>query len=60
MGEVATDGARAIKKPGEIIHEVGGARMGDNPATSVLNQFCQSGRCLIVCDRRRRFCLKCR
>ena len=42
MGEVATDGARAIKKPGEIIHEVGGARMGDNPATSVLNQFCQS------------------
>ena len=42
MGEVATDGAQAIKKPGEIIHEVGGARMGDNPATSVLNQYCQS------------------
>ena len=42
MGKVATNGAEAIKKPGEIIHEVGGARMGDDPNTSVLNQFCQS------------------
>ena len=42
MGSVAKDGADAIKKPGEIIHEVGGARMGDNPTTSVLNQYCQS------------------
>ena len=42
MGKVATIGAEAIKKPGEIIHEVGGARMGDDPNTSVLNQFCQS------------------
>jgi choline dehydrogenase-like flavoprotein len=36
------DGARGIKAPGEIIHEVGGARMGDDPRTSVLNQYCQS------------------
>ena len=42
MGKVATDGAEAIKKPGEIIHEVGGARMGSDPNTSVLNQYCQS------------------
>ncbi len=36
------DGARAILRPGQIIHEVGGVRMGDDPSTSVLNQFCQS------------------
>ncbi len=42
MGEVAKNGAHAIKKPGEIIHEVGGARMGERPETSVLNQYCQS------------------
>ena len=36
------DGARAILRPGQIIHEVGGVRMGDEPDTSVLNQFCQS------------------
>jgi choline dehydrogenase-like flavoprotein len=28
--------------PGDATHEVGTARMGDNPKTSVLNQFCQS------------------
>jgi choline dehydrogenase-like flavoprotein len=27
---------------GAIIHEVGGARMGDNPKTSVLNKYCQA------------------
>ena len=45
-GRVASEsfesGADAIKKPGEIIHEVGGARMGSNPDQSVLNEFCQS------------------
>jgi choline dehydrogenase-like flavoprotein len=31
-----------IKKGGEIIHEVGSARMGDDPKTSACNQFCQA------------------
>ena len=31
-----------ITKPGQIIHEVGTARMGDDPRTSVLNPFCQA------------------
>ncbi|MGA8152985.1 MAG: GMC family oxidoreductase [Terriglobales bacterium] len=30
-----------IADGGVIIHEVGGARMGDNPKTSVLNKYCQ-------------------
>ncbi|MDP6375682.1 MAG: GMC family oxidoreductase [Pseudomonadales bacterium] len=36
------NGADAIKKPGEIIHEVGGAIMGDDPSRSVVNQFGQT------------------
>ncbi len=39
---VQDDGANAIAAPGQIIHEVGGAIMGDDPARSVLNQYCQS------------------
>ncbi len=39
---VHDDGADAIAAPGQIIHEVGGARMGANPRDSVLNQYCQS------------------
>jgi choline dehydrogenase-like flavoprotein len=39
---VHDDGADAIAAPGQIIHEVGGAIMGDDPSRSVLNQFCQS------------------
>ena len=31
-----------ISVPGEIIHEVGTARMGDSPRNSVLNSFCQA------------------
>jgi choline dehydrogenase-like flavoprotein len=31
-----------IAAGGEIIHELGGARMGHDPATSVLNSWCQS------------------
>jgi choline dehydrogenase-like flavoprotein len=31
-----------ISIPGEIIHEVGTARMGDSPRNSVLNSFCQA------------------
>jgi choline dehydrogenase-like flavoprotein len=36
------DGGKAIKKPGEIIHEVGTTCMGTQPDNSVLNQYCQS------------------
>jgi choline dehydrogenase-like flavoprotein len=41
-----------ISRGGEIIHEVGAARMGDNPKTSVLNQYCQAWDCknLFVTD----------
>jgi choline dehydrogenase-like flavoprotein len=39
---IQDDGARAIAAPGQIIHEVGGVRMGANPRESVLNEFCQS------------------
>lgn len=31
-----------ITRPGQIIHEVGTTRMGDDPRTSVLNSFCQA------------------
>lgn len=31
-----------ISTPGSIIHECGGARMGDDPKTSVLNRYCQA------------------
>jgi choline dehydrogenase-like flavoprotein len=36
------NGAAAIAKPGEIIHEVGTTCMGADPKLSVLNQYCQS------------------
>jgi choline dehydrogenase-like flavoprotein len=39
---VHDDGADAIAAPGQIIHEVGGAIMGDDPSRSVLNEYCQS------------------
>jgi choline dehydrogenase-like flavoprotein len=41
-GTVQTDGARAIARGGQIIHEVGTCRMGDDPRTSVLNQYGQA------------------
>ncbi|HSM76804.1 MAG TPA: GMC family oxidoreductase, partial [Bryobacteraceae bacterium] len=34
-----------IAPGGEIIHEVGATKMGDNPKTSVLNQYCQAWDC---------------
>jgi choline dehydrogenase-like flavoprotein len=34
-----------ISRGGEIIHEVGATKMGDNPKTSVLNQWCQAWDC---------------
>jgi choline dehydrogenase-like flavoprotein len=36
------DGANAIDPGGSIIHEVGGAIMGDDPHRSVLNKWCQA------------------
>jgi choline dehydrogenase-like flavoprotein len=44
MGGKATPlkGAAAIKRPGEIIHEVGTARMGDKASNSVVNQYGQA------------------
>jgi choline dehydrogenase-like flavoprotein len=41
-GTVQTDGARAIARGGQIIHEVGTCRMGDDARTSVVNQWGQS------------------
>jgi choline dehydrogenase-like flavoprotein len=38
----STDGAEAIAAGGKIIHEVGGAIMGADPAKSVTNQWCQT------------------
>jgi choline dehydrogenase-like flavoprotein len=42
QGTVQTDGAKAIAKGGQIIHEVGTVRMGADPKTSVLNAHCQT------------------
>jgi len=39
---VKTDGAEAIAPGGFIIHEVGGAMMGENRQTSVTNEWCQT------------------
>ncbi|WP_339876605.1 GMC family oxidoreductase [uncultured Algoriphagus sp.] len=41
-----------LEAPGRIIHEVGTARMGNNPKTSVLNSNCQAHDCdnLFVVD----------
>lgn len=42
--KTASDGAYpfGIMPGGKIIHEVGTARMGNDPATSVVNSYCQS------------------
>jgi len=37
-----TDGAKAICAGGSIIHELGGAIMGDDPRSSVVNKWCQA------------------
>jgi choline dehydrogenase-like flavoprotein len=39
---IETDGAKAISRGGEIIHEVGTVRMGDKAADSVVNQYGQT------------------
>lgn len=42
IGDVETDGRKAIAPGGYIIHEVGGALMGDDPKSSVVNQWGQT------------------
>jgi choline dehydrogenase-like flavoprotein len=41
-----------IKRGGEIIHEVGATKIGNDPKTSVLNQYCQAWDCknLFIAD----------
>jgi choline dehydrogenase-like flavoprotein len=39
QGEVVKDGAKAISRGGQIIHELGGTIMGDKPNESVTNSF---------------------
>jgi choline dehydrogenase-like flavoprotein len=34
-----------LDKPGKIIHEVGTARMGNDPKKSVVNKWCQAYEC---------------
>lgn len=41
IGNVSREG-QGIAVPGSIIHEVGTARMGDSPGSSVLNRYCQA------------------
>ena len=43
MGSMPTkERGYGITQPGEIIHEVGTVRMGDDPRTSALNRWCQA------------------
>jgi len=37
-----TNGAKAIEPGGKIIHEVGGAMMGDDPQRSVVDKWCRA------------------
>ncbi len=41
-GAEILDAAKSLSVPGEISHEVGTTRMGNNPKTSVLNRFNQA------------------
>lgn len=58
MGAIVTSDIKGkdedygLKTPGDIIHEVGTVRMGDDPKTSALNKWCQSHDCknLFVVD----------
>jgi choline dehydrogenase-like flavoprotein len=58
MGAIITSGERnasnnwGLEPPGRIIHEVGTARMGNDPKKSVLNKWCQAHDCknLFVID----------
>jgi len=46
LGEKPTaENQYGLAAPGRIIHEVGTARMGDDPKTSVLNKYSQAHEC---------------
>ena len=45
MNKAGVDTNWGIARGGQIIHEVGATKMGDNPKTSVLNQYCQAWDC---------------
>jgi len=42
LGHVERDGRKAISKGGEMIHEIGTARMGHDETDSVVNQYGQT------------------
>jgi choline dehydrogenase-like flavoprotein len=42
QGKIETDGKKAISKGGEMIHEIGTARMGHNDKDSVVDQYGRS------------------
>ena len=42
LGKLETDGKKAISKGGEMIHEIGTARMGHNDKDSVVDQYGKS------------------
>ena len=45
LASAGADSNWGIARGGQIIHEVGATKMGDNPKTSVLNQYCQAWDC---------------
>jgi len=45
MNKAGADSNWGIARGGQIIHEVGATKMGDDPKTSVLNQYCQAWDC---------------
>ena len=42
MGGTPSGGTRGISTGGEIIHELGTVRMGEDPRSSALNRYCQA------------------
>ena len=51
-GSTHADRHQAVENPGSIIHEVGGAIIGDDPKSSVCNAFSQTWdvKNLFMCD----------
>jgi len=51
-GALEVPGTVGIEAGGRIIHEAGATRMGADPKTSVLNEWCQAheAKNVVVCD----------